>query len=138
LHHFGFQIDRICRVLKLLGLVEEASSNLGFKPTHRLIDIIIDGLVQPITESETPIVKVGGTFVDSLWQLVAEDDEKEDEQEGENEIEDGERGGDGQAFCCQVFAVLGLLKERADGYVSTRLMHKLILENWVQQLSKTA
>jgi hypothetical protein len=29
LHHFRFEIDRTCRMLKLLGLVEEAASTLG-------------------------------------------------------------------------------------------------------------
>src|SRR5258708_19941862 len=68
LHHFGFQIDRTCRVLKLLGLVEEASSNLGFKPTHRLIDIITDRMVQPTVEF--PLPNFNDNFFTSLFQLV--------------------------------------------------------------------
>jgi hypothetical protein len=147
LHHFGFEIDRTCRVLKLLGLVEEASSNLGFKPTHRLIDIITDRMVQPTVDYA--VAKVDDNFVDSVWQLVAgnddeddedDEDEKGDEQEDKDGIEDGKGDEDGQAFCCQVFVVLGLLKEKAGRYVPTRLMHKLILENWVQKqkFSKTA
>jgi hypothetical protein len=143
LHHFGFEINRTCRKLKLLGLVEEASSTLGFKPTHRLIDIITDRMVQPTVESKNGVPKVHDDFVDSLWQVAGNDEdddeyEKAGEQEDKDDIEDGKSGEDGQAFCCQVFVVLGLLKEKSDGYVPTRLMPNLILENWVQQLSKTA
>jgi hypothetical protein len=147
LHHFRFEIDRTCRMLKLLGLVEEAPSTLGFKPTHRLIDIITDRMVQPTVEGKNAVPKVVDDFVAPLWQLVAGDDyedekddevENGDEQEAADGIDDDKGGKDGQAFCCHVFVVLGLLKEKADGYVPTRLMHKLILGNWVQKLSKTA
>jgi hypothetical protein len=129
LHHFRFEIDRTCRLLKLLGLVEEAPSTLGFKPTDRLIDIITDRMVQPTVEGKNAVPKVVDDIVAPLWQLVCGDD---------YEDEDDETGEDGQAFCCHVFVVLGLLKGTADGYVPTRLMHKLILGNWVQKLSKTA
>jgi hypothetical protein len=141
LHHFGFEINRTCRVLKLLGLAEEASSTLGFKLTHRLIDLITDGRLQPITEIEFEDVQSG--FVDTLWQLVAgnneedEDDEDEGEQEDEDQIYGDERV-DGRTLCCRVFVLLGLLQEKSDIYVPTRLMHKLILEDWVQKVSKTA
>jgi hypothetical protein len=147
LHHFGFEIDRTCRVLKLLGLVEEASSILGFKPTDRLIGIITDRMLQPTVEGKNAVPKGGDDFVDSLWQLVAgnddeddedDEDEEKDEREAADSIEDDKGGDDRQAFCCRVFVVLGLLKEKANRYVPTRLMHKLILENWVQKLSKTA
>jgi hypothetical protein len=130
LHHFRFEIDRTCRVLKLLELVEEAPSTLGFKPTHRLIDIITDGMVQLTVEGKNAVPKLVYDFVAPLWQLVAGDYYEDEEDEEGYE--------DGQAFCCHVFVVLGLLKEKADGYVPTRLMHKLILGNWVQKLSKTA
>ena len=144
LRHSRF-IDRTCRVLKLLGLVEEAPSTLGFKPTHRLIDIITDRMVQPTVEGKKKAVpKVADDFVDSLWQLVAGDDYEDEEDEEDEEVENGDEQGaadgivDGQAFCCHVYVVLGLLKEKADGYVPTRLMQKLILGNWVEKLSKTA
>jgi hypothetical protein len=119
LRHFASQIDQTCGVLKLLGLVEEASSNLGFKPTHRLIEIITDRMVQP-----TAVGDIDNNLVDSLWRLVAWADEEEederDEQEDEHEIEDCQGGGDGLAFCRQVFVVLGLLEEKADlGYLET-------------------
>ena len=142
-----FEIDRTCRVLKLLGLVEEAPSTLGFKPTHRLIDIITKRMVQPTVGRKNAVPKVVDDFVAPLWQLVGGDDyddeedeevENGDEQEAADGIEDDKGGEDGEAFCCHVFVVLGLLKEKADGYVPTRLMHKLILGNWVQKLSKTA
>jgi hypothetical protein len=148
LHHFGFEIDRTCRVLKLLGLAEEASSTLGFKPSHCLINIITDRMVQPTVESKNAVPKVHYDFVDSLWQVAGNDDddedddhedEKGDEQEEDHDdgIEDGKSGEDGRAFCCQVLAVLGLLEEKSERYVPTRLMHKLIWENWVRQVSKT-
>ena len=140
LRHFRF-IDRTCRVLKLLGLVEEAPSTLGFKPTHRLIDIITDRMVQPTVEGKNAVPKIDDDFVAPLWQLVAGDDyEDEEDEEVENGDEQEAPDGivDGQAFCCHVFVVLGLLKEKADGYIPTRLMQKLILGNWVQKLSKTA
>jgi hypothetical protein len=149
LHRFGFEINRTCRVLKLLGLVEEASSTLGFKPTHRLIDIITDRMVQPTVESKNAVAKVDDNFVYTLWLLAVDDeddddgdddddeDEKGDEQEDKYGIEDRESGEDAQAFFCQVLAALGLLKEEAERYVPTPLMHKLILENWVRQVSET-
>jgi hypothetical protein len=40
LHHSSFEIYRTCRVMKLLGLVEDAPSTLGFKPSDLLIDIV--------------------------------------------------------------------------------------------------
>ena len=43
-------------------------------------------------------------------------------QEAADDIEDDKGGGDGEAFCRHVFVVLGLLREKADGYVPTRLM----------------
>lgn len=142
LHRFAVEINETCGVLKLLGLVEEASSNLGFKPTHRLIEIITDRMVQPNVESKRALGNIDTNLVDSLWRLVAwtdEDEEDErDEQEDEHEIEDCEGGGDGLAFCRQVFVVLGLLSEEADRYVPTRLIHNLIFKNWVEKLSKSA
>src|SRR3984893_3503867 len=145
LRHFRFEIDRTCRVLKLLGLVEEAPSTLGFKTTHRLIDIITDRMVQPTVEGKNAVPKIDDDFVAPLWQLVAGDDYEDEEDEDEDEdVENGDEQEaadgivDGEAFCCHVFVVLGLLKEKADGYIPTRLMQKLILGNWVQKLSKTA
>jgi hypothetical protein len=158
LHHFAFEVDRTCGVLESLGLVEKASSTIGFKPTHRLIGIITDRMVQPTVESKTAAAEADDNFIaDSLWRLVAWSDEEEederDEQEDEHEIEDCQGGKGGQAFCLQLLVFLGLLREKADRYVPTRLMHKLlpesayvptrfmhklILDNWLQQLSKTA
>src|SRR6266849_6779676 len=69
LHRFAFQIDRTCRMLKLLGLAEEASSNLGFKPTPRLIDIMTDRMVQPTVKSKNAVTNVYDDSVAALWRL---------------------------------------------------------------------
>jgi hypothetical protein len=159
LQHFASEIDQTCGVLKLLGLVEEASSNLGFKPTHRLIEIITDRMVQPTVESKNAAAKVNRNFIaDSLQELGAGDDYEDDsdsigdEQKHVDGIEDTEGGKGGQPFCLQVLVFLGLLREKADRYMPTRLMHKLLknayvpahflrkrmLDYWLQQLSKTA
>jgi hypothetical protein len=117
-------------------------------------------MIQPTVESKNAAAKVDDNFIaDSLRELGAlndyEDDSDEigDEQKDVDDIEDGEGGKGGQAFCLQVLVFLGLLREKADRYVPTRLMHqllpenayvptrfmhKLILDNWLQQLSKTA
>ena len=143
-HHFAVEINETCGVLKLLGLVEQASSNLGFKPTPRLLKIITDRMVQPTVESKSAVGNIDYNLVDSLWQLVAwvdeEEEDKEDEQEDEDEdeIEDCQGGGHGLAFCRQVFVVLGLLREEAGNYVPTRLMQSLIFKDWVKKLSKSA
>jgi hypothetical protein len=70
LHHFGLAIDRTCRMLKFLGLVEDAPSTLGFKPTHRLIDIVVDRMVRANTEGNNPVAKVEADCFGWLWQLV--------------------------------------------------------------------
>jgi hypothetical protein len=142
LHHFAVEINETFGVLKLLGLVEEASSNLGFRPTHRLLDIITDRMVQPTVLSKSAVGNIDTNFVASLCRLVAwaddEEEDERDEQEDKHEIEDCQGGGDGLAFCRQVFVVLGLLREEADGYVPTRLIQNLIFKNWVEKLSKSA
>jgi hypothetical protein len=159
LHHFAFEVDRTCGVLESLGLVEKTSSTIGFKPTRRLIDVITDRMAQPTVESKNPAEKVDDNFIaDSLRELVSNDykDDSDgigDEQKDVDGNEDGKGGKGGQPFCLQVLVFLGLLREKADRYVPTRLMHKLLPENayvpahflrklildyWLQQLSKTA
>jgi hypothetical protein len=144
LQHCAVEIDQTCGVLKLLGLVEDASSSLGFKPTHRFIEIITDRMVQPTVESKSAVGNIDNNFVDPLCRLVVwnvNEEEEEDERhelEVEDEIGDCEGFGDGLAFCRQVFVVLGLLTEKADNYVPARLMHNLIFKNWVEKLSKSA
>jgi hypothetical protein len=73
LHDFELEIDRTCRMLKFLGLVEDASSTLGFKPTHRLIDIVVDRMVRANTEGNNPVAKAEADCFGWLWQLVARD-----------------------------------------------------------------
>jgi hypothetical protein len=99
LHHFAFEIDRTCGVLESLGLVEKASSTIGFKPTRRLIEVITDRMIQPTVESKNAAAKVDDSFIaDSLRELVAGNDYEDendaigDEQEDEDRIEDGEGG----------------------------------------------
>jgi len=156
LHHFAFEVDRTCGVLESLGLVEKASSTIGFKPTRRLIDLITDRMVQP-----TVAAKVHDDSVtDSLQEPGAGNDYEDDsngigdEKKDVDGIEDGEGGKGGQDFCFQVLVFLGLLlREKADRYLPTRLMHDLlpktayvpahflhkpILDYWLRQLSRTA
>jgi hypothetical protein len=125
LQHFASEIDRTLFAQKLLGLVEKAPSNIGFKPTSRLIGIITDRMVQSTVENESTAVKVDDDFLKLFWKLVAGNDCEDDSDDDgdEQEDEDGEGGEDGQTFCWQVFVVLGLLRENADRYVPTRLMH---------------
>src|SRR3984893_14580254 len=73
LHRFGLEIDRACRMLKFLGLVEDAPSTLAFKPTHRLIDIVVDRMVRANTEGNNPVAKVEADCFGWLWQLVTRD-----------------------------------------------------------------
>lgn len=108
LRHFRF-IDRTCRVLKLLGLVEEAPSTLGFKPTHRLIDIITDRMVQPTVEGKNAVPKIDDDFVAPLWQLVAGDDYEDEEDE---EVENGDE------------------QEAPDGIVDGRLFAATFSSSW--------
>jgi hypothetical protein len=116
-------------------------------------------MAQPTVESKNPAEKVDDNFIaDSLRELVSNDykDDSDgigDEQKDVDGNEDGKGGKGGQPFCLQVLVFLGLLREKADRYVPTRLMHKLLPENayvpahflhklildyWLQQLSKTA
>jgi hypothetical protein len=73
LRDFELEVDRTCRMLKFLGLVEDAASTLGFKPTHRLIDIIVDRMVRANTEGNNPVAKVEADCFGWLWQLVTRD-----------------------------------------------------------------
>jgi hypothetical protein len=162
LHHFAFEIDRTCGVMESLGLVEKASSTIGFTPTRRLIAVITDRMIQPTVESKNAAAKVHDNFIaDSLSELVAgndcedKNDEIGDEQKEADGIGDDEGGKGGQDFCLRVLVFLGLLREKGDRYMPARLMHKLLPENedryvpthflhkrilhsWLQQLSNTA
>ena len=73
LHHFELEIDRTCRMLKFLGLVTEAPSTLGYKPTDRLINVIVDRMVRANTEGNNPVAKVEADCFGWLWQLVTRD-----------------------------------------------------------------
>src|SRR3984893_9734400 len=73
LRDFGLKIDRTCRMLKFLGLVEDAPSTLGFKPTYRLIDVVVDRMVRSNTEGNNPVAKVEADCFGWLWQLVTRD-----------------------------------------------------------------
>jgi hypothetical protein len=135
---FDFLADPTCRVLERLGLVEKkASCTLGFKPTHRLINIIADRMVQPTTRNKNPVANVDHDLVDLLWQLANDVDEEEAEVAEQEPVQRALAEADGRAksFCCQVLVVLGLLKKGADGYMPTRLIHNLILETCFPLLS---
>jgi hypothetical protein len=87
LHRFAVEINETCGVLKLLGLVEEASSNLGFKPTQRLIEIVVNRMARPNTKGNNPIAKINPDCFNWLWHHVVGDLGDEDEVELDAEIE---------------------------------------------------
>jgi hypothetical protein len=161
LRHSSFEIYRTCRVMKLLGLVEDAPSTLGFKPSDLLIDIVAG---KSIGRTEKKRVKVRG-FAADLWHGLAcamvdallttidskdelakpiseqavgrREDDGEGDQEDEGHHDDCEHFDDFREFISEVFIVLGLLKRSSKmQYVPTRLMRGLLLKTCVSQLSK--
>jgi hypothetical protein len=160
LHHNNFEIHRTCRVLKLLGLVEEAPSTLGFKPSDLLIDIVAG---KRIGRTKRKRVKVRG-FTADLWRGLAwamvdvlltridsEDEpakvineqavgrrENNDGEDDEGHHDDCEQFDDFREFISEVFIFLGLLRRSSKmQYVPTRLMRGLLLKTCVSQLSKS-
>jgi hypothetical protein len=149
LSEFKLEVAQTCQVLWLLGLVDKCSSELGYKPTHRLIDIITDQMIKPARVTEGPLWNLNGRFVDLLWrfgtsgrngttvdQLRELCETARIEFEGVQERDDYPYDDDAQDddddvkhSCFNVLAVLGLLKSvGASQSRPTRLMYNLVME----------
>jgi hypothetical protein len=164
LERFKLEIDRTCHMLKFLGLMEETRSTLGFKPTERLIDIVVDRMTRANTAGNNPVAMIEADCFGWLWHHVTSDlgseqperDEQDDEGEqhedtaedvvkeddgpdeywdAEDDYEEAEDDGSGRQFCCKVFVLLGLLRAGCKRHVPTRLMTDLVLDTCFQQLS---
>jgi hypothetical protein len=129
--------------------VDKCSSELGYKPTHRLIDIITDRMIRSGKVSESPFENQDDGFVGLLWRLGTSDrngktvdqvrhlcETARIELEGAQEWDDYPYNDDDQDddddvkhSCFNVLAVLGLLKSvGASPYRPTRLMYNLVTE----------
>ena len=148
LSEFKLEVEQTCQVLGLLGLVDKCSSELGYKPTHRLIDIITDQMIKPARVTERPFENLDDGSVGLLWKLGTSDqsgmtlDQVRDlcetariELEGAQERDDypyndDQDDDDGVKHSCfNVLAVLGLLKSAGGSqYRPTRLMYNLVTE----------
>ena len=114
---FKFEIDWTGRVLKFLGLAKEAArSDLGWKPTPRLMEVVAEKLVRPPAKSKIRVTDEDRNFLSSFFMRATGD------------ALESERSIDAFDFCCSVLAVLGLLKEGAHGeYKPTPRLRDLIL-----------
>ena len=149
LSEFKLEVEQTCQVLEFLGLVDKCFSELGYKPTHRLIDIITDQMIKPARVTERPFENLDDGFVGLLWRLGTSGrngktvDQVRDlcetariELEGAQERDDYPYNDDDQDddddvkhSCFNVLAVLGLLKSvGASQYRPTRLMYNLVTE----------
>jgi hypothetical protein len=149
LSEFKLEVEQACQVLEFLGLVDKCFSELGYKSTHRLIDIITDQMIKPARVTERPFENLNDGFVGLLWRLgtsgrnVKTVDQVRDlceiariELEGAKEgddypyKDDDQDDDDGAKHSCfNVLAVLGLLKPvGASRYRPTRLMYNLVTE----------
>lgn len=103
LHHFEFEIDRLGRLLRFLGLAEAShQSGLGWAPRRWLMRISAERAARPL-DQRYPIVvsKEDREFVASICRVATGDVAEAGEMDATN-------------FCCDVLAALGLL-ERGDG-----------------------
>ena len=69
LSEFKQEVEQTYRVLELRELVDKCSSELGYKPTHRLIDIITDRMLDFAKVSESSLDNLNDGFVGLLWRL---------------------------------------------------------------------
>jgi hypothetical protein len=125
LQHFEVEIDGIGRVFKLLGLAEPNSqSELGWKPTPLLMDIVAERVVHPSKDCNKRVTPDDRAFVDRIMNF------------GLHSINVGDDYEEIAEFILDVLIVMGLLKKGASGYMPTDLMHKLILNRCLQQFCK--
>jgi hypothetical protein len=126
--YFEYSIYETCRVMKLLRLVEESSSALGYKPTPRLIEIVLDHLGE--SNAYKPLETMYPNCFVWLWQVGTDGMEghnKEKTQDAEQDDDSDDLYGEAKGFCRRVFLLLGLLKQdKGDQYLPTQLMIDLL------------
>jgi hypothetical protein len=129
LRHFRFDIDRVGRVLRFLGLAEESGkSDLGCAPTGRLMSIIAEKWARPPKEAPKIMVSEDDRdFVASIYHLATGGvDHPYDET-----ID----------FCCSVLAILDLLEKGEDedgdlAFKPTPRIKDLVLEHFLKAAVK--
>ena len=114
---FGFEIDRMGRILKYLGLAQAAArSELGWKPKPILMTLIAERVARaPVKSKFNSALDDGWNFVPALIIRAADL-----EPEGVDAID----------FCCSVLRVLGLV---CDGDKPTRRLRDLMLQTCLEQ-----
>jgi len=123
LHHFAFEIDRMGRVLRFLGLATMSNEcGLDWAPNHRLMRIIAEKVMRRFQAGGKIVInKEDRDFVAAIYHR-ATGDEKE---EGSMDATD---------FCCDVLAFLGLL-ERGEGeeggFKPTPRIKDLVLQHFL-------
>ena len=98
-----FEIDRIGRVFKYLGLAQGGQSDLCWQPTPMLMKIIAERVAHPPVNAKG--VEVTDDERSSVEALI---------MRATGDIPD-EESMDATEFCCSVLAALGLLTEGAAG-----------------------
>jgi hypothetical protein len=125
LEHYEFELDLMGRLLRFLGLAEDSDEDLGWAPTRRLMSIIAEEWAHPSKEGRKIMVsKDDRDFVASIYHLAT----------GVVMNEDGMFVMD---FCCNVLAILGLLKRGENGgFKPTRRMQYLVLQRCLNVAAK--
>src|SRR5205814_3438304 len=73
LEHFDWLTDYTCRAMEILRLVEPTRSTLGYKPTQRLVDIILDRIARPNTDdNNNPVAMMDRDYFEFLWQVATD------------------------------------------------------------------
>lgn len=124
LDYFGFEIDRMGRVLQFLGLAKKSNQcDLVWAPNHRLMRIIAEKATRPFQEGGQIVVsKEDREFVASIYHLATGDVIEEDSM-------------DGIDFCCNVLAIFDLLEKgegEDGGFKPTPRIKDLVLEHFLK------
>jgi hypothetical protein len=122
-----FEIDRMGRVLKYLGLAQGGRSDLCWKPTPMLMKIIAEGLAHPPVKAKgVEVTDDERNSVESLIMYATGDVPDEDSM-------------DATEFCCSVLVALGLLTEGASGgYKPTDRLHEVMRYASLQRTPEAA
>jgi hypothetical protein len=127
LDHFGFEIDRMGRVLKYLGLARvEAGSGLGWKAESMLMKIIAETVAHPPQKRKCTVTENDWRSVRSLMMHATGDVPEEDSM-------------DATEFCCSVLVALGFLKEGVSGgYKPTDRLQEVMWHSALQPTAEAA
>ena len=121
--YFGFEIDRVGRVLRYLGLAQDDRSDLCWKPTPILMKIIAERLAHPPEKRKSALLTEDDRNSVRLLMMYATGDVPDEES------------WDATEFCCSVLVALGLMKKgRPEGYKPTRRLHEVM---WYASLQRT-